>query len=581
VSGQRHILALCIIVILFSGQAALAEPSRIIDAGEILKKIELGQPVDYDNVIVEGDLDLSGLDLPRATVKLVSNEKFWGATDYEVIFVVSPIIIDNSIIKGSINLKETAFQNTIDFSGTRFEGVVYLSSSKFNETADFREAEFNQTATFQNVQFNQIADFSGARFNQTADFSGAQFNKEFYYFSWESILHGTQTKVTNYITYNTAFTGAQFNQEADFSRTQFNQEVDFSEAQFNQTAYFSEAQFNQTAGFRNAQFNQTANFAAAQFNQTAYFLEAQFSRGVYFRYAQFNQDADFWGAQFNQTDFSEVQFNQIAHFSEVQFNQIAYFRSTQFNQIANFRSTQFNQTALFWGAKFKQDTYLEDASFLYVSFDNSQFSKEAFFQGAQIKGTLSLNRTKYDTLNIRWSSIHDLAYDDTAYHLLIQNFNKLGFTDDARECQYSYRCKHRQELFRQHKFDGWLFDLLAWRSYGYGLRPTWPLFWSCVSIFLGGLFFFLTGSVARSKESHSGKKPLALRRKEEKPEGKVSIYEALLLSATYFTSGASSIISATPTEFVPIGRGRYVVVILRLLGWIFFVLFLSSLTRTV
>ncbi len=29
------------------------------------------------------------------------------------------------------------------------------------------------------------------------------------------------------------------------------------------------------------------------------------------------------------------------------------------------------------------------------------------------------------------------------------------------------------------------------------------------------------------------------------------------------------------------GRGRYVVVMLRLLGWIFFVIFLSSLTRTV
>jgi hypothetical protein len=95
------------------------------------------------------------------------------------------------------------------------------------------------------------------------------------------------------------------------------------------------------------------------------------------------------------------------------------------------------------------------------------------------------------------------------------------------------------------------------------------------------MFFFLTGSVARSKETSSGKKPPALRRKKEPPDGKVSISEAPLLCATYFTSGASSIVSATPTEFVPVGSGRYVVVLLRLLGWIFFVLFLSSLTRTV
>ena len=105
--------------------------------------------------------------------------------------------------------------------------------------------------------------------------------------------------------------------------------------------------------------------------------------------------------------------------------------------------------------------------------------------------------------------------------------------------------------------------------------------WAALFILVGGMFFFLTESLARSKETHAGKKPLALRRREEKPDSNVSFWEALLLSATYFTSGASIIISATPTEFVPVGSGRYVVVILRLLGWIFFVLFLSSLTGTV
>jgi hypothetical protein len=52
-----------------------------------------------------------------------------------------------------------------------------------------------------------------------------------------------------------------------------------------------------------------------------------------------------------------------------------------------------------------------------------------------------------------------------------------------------------------------------------------------------------------------------------------------LLSATYFTSGASAIIFSVPEEFSPLGRSRYVVVILRLLGWIFFVLFLTSLGK--
>jgi len=61
----------------------------------------------------------------------------------------------------------------------------------------------------------------------------------------------------------------------------------------------------------------------------------------------------------------------------------------------------------------------------------------------------------------------------------------------------------------------------------------------------------------------------------------VSIWEAFLLSATYYTSGASAIISTTPMEFTPQGKARYVVVLLRLSGWNFFVLFLSSLTLIV
>ena len=32
----------------------------VVQASEILAKIERGEPVEYDNVIVDGDLDLSG-----------------------------------------------------------------------------------------------------------------------------------------------------------------------------------------------------------------------------------------------------------------------------------------------------------------------------------------------------------------------------------------------------------------------------------------------------------------------------------------------------------------------------------------
>jgi hypothetical protein len=415
----------CFLAVLLMMVAGAAEPTRVVQAEEILKKIELGQPVAYNNVIVEGDLDLSGLNLTRVPVKRTWHEESLGLPNYEFI-VSSPINISNSVVRGSVGLNVSSFQNEVIFFGTIFNEPAFLMGSRFNQTADFRKTKFNQTA------------------------------------------------------------------------------------------YFGETRFNQLAGFRLAKFNQAVYFVFSQFNQIAIFQEARFNQAAYFLFSQFDQESRF-----------------------------------------------------------------EDARFSDFFSSDSKFSKEAFFDGAQINGILSLYRTKYDTFNIRWSSINDLAYDDTAYNLLIQNFNKLGFSEDAEECQYSYRCKHREELFRQHKFDSWLFDLLAWATYGYGLRPVRPLGWSFSFILIGGLFFFLTGSVARSKEGPSGKMLRALRRREDKPADAVSIWEALLLAATYFTSGASSIISATPTEFVPVGRARYVVVLLRLLGWIFFVIFLSSLTRTV
>jgi hypothetical protein len=397
---RGRIPVLSLMALLFLVLAAQAEPSRVVQAEEILRKIELGQPVKYDRAIIVGDLKISKSKMKTTLTGHSFN--FIGKGKR----VISPIEITDSEILGNVNFVRAFLLNDVIFTGTKFKGYVYL-----------QQANFNQTADFSNVQFDLTADFSKAQFNQ----------------------------------------------------------------------------------------------------------EAQFM----------------------------------------------------------------------------------DANFLDLSFDNCLFSKDPFFDNAQINGTLSLYRTKYDKLNIRWSSIHDLAYDDTAYYQLIENFKKLGFTDDASECYYSYRCKHREELFRQGKIDSWFFDLLAWATNGYGLRPVRPLGWSVLFIFLGGVFFFVTKSISRSKGPEpSGNRRRAIRGKDSPPRAgevsfwenlyhifiglfiysppqvnEVSIWEALLLSATYFTSGASAIISSVPEEFRPLGRSRYVVVILRLLGWVFFVLFLTSLGK--
>ena len=153
-SGKREILALCIIVFLFSIQSAEAEPSRIIDAGEILKKIEQGQPVEYNNVIVKGDLDLSLLHNMERSAGRVS--------------INSPIKIANSVILGHVVINKVALEDAIDFSGTKFMSRTTMTDSWFNDTARFIKASFEDVADFSKSRFNGPAVFSSARFGQTA-----------------------------------------------------------------------------------------------------------------------------------------------------------------------------------------------------------------------------------------------------------------------------------------------------------------------------------------------------------------------------------------------------------------------------
>jgi len=485
-SGKREILALCIIVFLFSIQSAEAEPSRIIDAGEILKKIEQGQPVEYNDVIVKGDLDLS---------RRVNMESSAGRVS-----INSPIQIANSVILGDVTIKKVVLEDAVDFSKTKFMSRTSITDSWFNDTASFNKASFED-----------VADFSASRFNGPAVLSSARFG---------------------------------------------------------QTAYFRDSAFVQDAKFISAQFSQEAYFQRARFSKDANFKSTKFDRGAIFKEAAFRQNAD----------FKLAQFLQAADFDSVRFQQAAGFDRANFIQDANFDHAQFSQTANFGSANFHQESYFRNTSIQNALFQDIRFKEDATFDNVRIDN-LSLKGSDVEKLDIRWSSIHNLAYDDSAYVLLRKNLDMRGYLDDASECEFSYRCERRAYLW-EHDFGRWLFDFLAFATYGYGLRPVWPLGWSMAFILVGGLFFFLTNSVVRSRQL-SDQREISGNRIAGKAEGKVSIWESLLLATTYFTSGASNIISATPSEFVPVGLGRYAVVLLRLLGWIFFVIFLSSLTRTV
>jgi len=143
----------------------------MIKAEEIHKKIEEGKPVEYENVIIYGDLDLHRLDLP-----LNKNRRK---------IINSTIKIEYSVIKGNVFFDHSAFSGLVDFDGTVFDQAANFSDSQFQEDAGFSESKFQGEANFSRAHFATEANFSRARFND-ADFGRAAFHRS---------LHLTNAKV--------------------------------------------------------------------------------------------------------------------------------------------------------------------------------------------------------------------------------------------------------------------------------------------------------------------------------------------------------------------------------------------------
>ncbi|HON35009.1 MAG TPA: pentapeptide repeat-containing protein [Methanothrix sp.] len=137
----------------------------MIRAEEVHKRLEEGRPVEYENVIIYGDLDLHDLDLP-----LDRNKRK---------IVRSIIKIEYSVIKGNAFFDRCAFQGLVDFDGTVFSQAANFSDSNFQEDAGFSLAQFQGEANFSRAHFATEANFSRARFND-ADFGRARFQRSFH-----------------------------------------------------------------------------------------------------------------------------------------------------------------------------------------------------------------------------------------------------------------------------------------------------------------------------------------------------------------------------------------------------------------
>ncbi|HWQ18942.1 MAG TPA: pentapeptide repeat-containing protein [Methanotrichaceae archaeon] len=271
----------------------------VIPSQDILEKIANGEPVDYDSVLIRGDLDLGNLSwmLEQSSDQEPENGELLPPNHFLVI--ISAIRITNSRIEGPLEFERAIFAEDLEFNGTEFMQHVSFAGSHLEGYASFNEAKFDEYADFSESRFGEYADFEGVQFCGDAHFVDAQFNKD-------SHFRGASFIGDAY------FSGSHFDKYADFSESLFTGYASFRISQFAGYAYFSESKFSGDTSFNGVQFHKDASFMGTPFCEDASFSRAQFAGYATFMNSKFEEFAD----------FSDVQFAKDAYFTEVKFESL-------------------------------------------------------------------------------------------------------------------------------------------------------------------------------------------------------------------------------------------------------------------
>lgn len=230
---------LFLVIIVIMGEAAhWSQLPEDVPVSEVLEKMANGEAVDYDGVIITGDLDLREVSL----LKDDSGRKI----------VTSKICINNSVVDGVVNFGNARFEKVIDLCNTTFQRNASFYGSQFANKADFCGARFLEHADFKMVDFQNWIDLSGAVFSKGACFSYSE-SKAYFNFSSVRFMGPASFEGMAFDGYS-KFTDAWFEDSTSFFMAVFSQETRFDSAWFMSIANFNESRFNDYVYFTGTNF---------------------------------------------------------------------------------------------------------------------------------------------------------------------------------------------------------------------------------------------------------------------------------------------------------------------------------------
>lgn len=413
------------------------------------------------------------------------------------------------------------------------------------------------------IERGERVEYNGFIINGDIDIRKTSVTQENGKYNIKSPIRITHSQIGGYVDFN----GSTFKERVDFKDCEFLKIVSFNKSIFKANVDFGYSTYRKGIQFTRSRFEGDASFRKSKFCEESTFRDSKFDKRVYFKSSSFKGDLNLNGTYFGgDAHFRNSNFKGKLNSNRSNFEGDAYFKESKFEGDVYFRESKFKQNA-----DFSQSTFSGNI----VEFESTHFVGDASFNDTSFKEKLSLSRIKYDKLYIRWKTITKprypwksledcrricrINYEDnhgeSTYLLLIENFKKLGFFEDADNCYYYYRNERRGHLPILYK----PFDLILMIFYGYGVKPIRPLIWAAIVFLAFGSLYTVYGEYIGIPNP-------------------ISLVDALNMSYSTLLSGTKLIDNPNSATT---GVTYFIFTVEKLLGSVFFALFLISVGRTI
>ncbi|MCK4663336.1 MAG: pentapeptide repeat-containing protein [Bacteroidales bacterium] len=307
-------LLLIIFILIFVKTGCVADnkvhKKEIIQATEILKKINKSEQIKYVNVVVKGDLDFTS-----------ANNKVIIAKGLIRVYISSPVTFVNCKFEGKVSAYKKDENDNLNYC--IFEKNLTMINCEFNDEVNFRETNFSGAVNFSSSSFDKKIIFEGAVFN----------NKDNY------------------------FTDCYFKDEFRGQRIFVKGNISFLKSTF-----------VNKARFQRAVFKGNAQFGAVKFLEYTDFGSITVQNGILFNHSDFSKKAKFNNSiLYGRTEFMHCQFSLIAEFKNVLFYGPVKFTETNFQDNLDLENSKF-----LLGIPETKDAVLPDSS--KINLNNTQYS---------------------------------------------------------------------------------------------------------------------------------------------------------------------------------------------------------------